>query len=224
MMNRPMLIISALVVTSLFATTTPSYAISYWDYWTNAATERANTLLGAYSWSDETRNINNYYWAYKNEQKVASVGAIGQPAIYEIAGIAQTPGYPTVLALQGQTISIDFGFVDPATGLYTAGPPVGSVEYLVNVDPTSPTDLVPISTSYDASSGFSTSYVVSSSAEPAIEAVPYDANGNPIVIPGVDGDNVAQGFVTALYVPEPSAIVLLGIGGIGLLARRRRAA
>ena len=102
--------------------------------------------------------------------------------------------------------------VDPATDLPTTGPPIASVEYLVNLDPDN--DIFSIlGASMDASSHFSLSFTVVP-FEPFIKSIPFDSSGNAIVITGVDGQNVAVGVAVVLEpVPEPSTIALVGSGG-----------
>jgi hypothetical protein len=168
-----------------------------------------NTWLGAWSAQHEAEETATSYADYKKEQASLNIRIIGQPAIYAVAGIPQTPGYPSVFAQPGQLLSVDFGFLDPATGLPTTGPSVASVAYEVDTDPLSATNFVPIGTSFDAGSNFSISYLISTTFEPGIQAIPYDANGDPIVITGLGGDNVAQGKVVALFIPEPSTFALL---------------
>jgi hypothetical protein len=180
-----------------------AYLIDYWGI-------RADTFLGAVTAGTEDELIKALKEKYASEAVAANVPFIGQPAIYAVNGVPQVPGFPDVFAEPGDLLSISFGFVDPATELAVTGPAVAMVEYFVNIDPTSATDFIPIGTSSDAGSDFSITYLYDSAFEPEIEAIPFDANGNPIVITGVDGDNDAQGIVGAVDVPEPSAVFLLG--------------
>jgi hypothetical protein len=184
--------------------------IDYLSYLLDKATIRTNTYLGAWSYSFEDEQIEAAYKKYQATQASANIPLIGQPAIYAIAGVPQSPGFPDVIAGPGSLLSIDFGFVDPATGLAASGPAIGSVEYLVSTDPNNPLSYTPIGTSTDAASNFSFSYLDNSAYEPDIEAIPFDLSGHPIVLTGVDGYNAAIGSVTALSAaPEPSAWLFL---------------
>ena len=58
------------------------------------------------------------------------------------------------------------------------------------------------------------------SAEKAVRATPFDLVGDPIVISGVDADNVAIG--TYVNIPEPAIGILLATGLVVLAAGRRR--
>ena len=123
-------------------------------------------------------------------------------------------------------MNLTFQFVDPATDLPTTGPPIASVEYLVNLDPDNEIFSI-LGTSIDASSHVSLPFTVVP-FKPFIKSIPLDSNGNVIVITGVDGQNVAVGVAVVLEpVPEPSTIVLIGSGGLFILGfawcRRRRA-
>jgi PEP-CTERM motif len=112
-------------------------------------------------------------------------------------------------------VTLSYLFVDTANGLPVAGPAVASVMYEANYNPYNPTDWVTLGTSTDAATNFSLSFTVQP-YEPEIQAIPYDSSGNPIVISGVDGDNVALGLVTLLNpVPEPSTLVLGIVGSLG---------
>jgi hypothetical protein len=195
-------------------------AVDYVSYLGDKATIRLNTYLGAWSYPYEDEQIENAYKLYLQSQASANVPIIGQPAIYAIAGVPQSPGFPDVIAGPGELLSVDFGFIDPTTSLAASGPTIGSVEYLVSTDPNNPTSYTPIGTSTDASSNFSIPYLDSTAFEPDIEAIPFDANGNAIVIPGVDGYNAAIGSVTALAAPEPSTTRLLLAGTILILSSR----
>ncbi len=200
-----------LAVGVILAVAKPANADAYSTYLVDLWADKLNTFFGAYTPDSEKEHIANDYEKYTSEQASISIPFIGQPAIYAVAGTPQSPQFPAVFALQGQLLSVDFGFIDPATGLATTGPLVASVEYEVNVDPLSPTDYVPIGTSFDAASDFSISYLFSTDFEPTIQAIPFDASGNPIIMPGVDGENVARGVVTAVVTPEPSAVWLLAV-------------
>ncbi len=194
--------------------------IDYLSYLMDKATIRTNTYLGAWSYSFEDDEIEAAYQKYLATQASANVPVIGQPAIYAIAGVPQSPGFPDVFAGPGNLLSVDFGFIDPTTSFAASGPTIGSVEYLVSTDPNNPTAYTPIGTSTDASSNFSISYLDNTAFEPDIEAIPFDANGNAIVIPGVDGFNAAIGSVTALAAPEPSTTWLILAGAILILSSK----
>jgi len=195
-------------------------AVSYASYLLDKATIRANSYLGAWSWEFEDEQIRAAYEKYLETASANNIPIIGQPAIYAIAGVPQSPGFPDVIAGPGNLLSVDFGFIDPTTSLAASGPTIGSVEYLVSTDPTNPFSYTPIGTSTDASSNFSISYLDSTAFEPDIEAIPFDANGNAIVIPGVDGYNAAIGSVTALAAPEPSTTWLFLAGATLILSSR----
>jgi len=141
---------------------------------------------------------------YQDEQKGQNVSAVGEAFIDGLSSTAFSP--------LGAMVNLTFQFVDPATDLPTTGPPIASVEYLVNLDPDN--DLFSIlGASMDASSHFSLSFTVVP-FEPFIKSIPFDSSGNAIVITGVDGQNVAVGVAVVLEpVPEPSTIALVGSGG-----------
>ena len=195
-------------------------AVDYASYLLDKASIRANTYLGAWSYSFEDEQIDAAYKKYQATQASANIPIIGQPAIYAIGGVPQSPGFPDVIAGPGNLLSVDFGFIDPTTSLAASGPTIGFVEYLVSTDPNNPTSYTPIAISTDASSNFSISYLDSTVYEPDIEAIPFDANGNAIVIPGVDGFNAAIGSVTALAAPEPSTTWLFLAGAILILSSK----
>ena len=195
-------------------------AVDYASYLLDKANIRLNTFFGAWSTGFEDEQIEAAYQKYLATQASANVPIIGQPAIYAIGGVPQSPGFPDVITGPGNLLSVDFGFIDPTTSLAASGPTIGSVEYLVSTDPNNPLTYTPIGTSTDASSNFSISYLDSTAFEPDIEAIPFDANGNLIVIPGFDGYNAAIGSVTALAAPEPSTTWLFLAGAILILSSK----
>lgn len=160
----------------------------------------------------ERRAINAEYDDYDDE----AFGNFwfGRSSLADLSPISNVP--------LGQSALLTFAAVDPRTGLPVQGVSIGSVSYMVNEDPDNPDVLVPIGTSTDASAGFAVSYTVSG-FEPMIFAVPYDLQGNAIVMAGVDGVNVAPAIVVDIPVPEPSAMKLaVAIAGI-ITFRIRRA-
>ena len=192
----------------------PAGAISEEDLERKIKVIRGLTKAKALDSLEEKRQIAIAKKMYDDEQKALNVSAIGEAFIDGVS--------PTAFSPLGAIVDLTFQFVDPATDLPTTGPPVASVEYLVNLDPDN--DLFSIvGTSIDVSSHFSLPFTVVP-FEPFIKSIPFDSNGNPIVITGVDGQNVAVGVAVVLE-PEPSTIVLVGSGGVILLGfawRRRR--
>jgi hypothetical protein len=142
--------------------------------------------------------MNNFMF----EQRGIAV-AVGQPLI--------DGAFPVATVADGAAVALGFGFVDPNTAATTSnGPLVSSVLYEASTDPTTPNALTLIGVSSDAADGFAVSYTLTS-FEAAIFAVPMDASGDPIVIAGVDGQNVAVGeAATVAPVPEPSSLVMAG--------------
>ena len=152
--------------------------------------------------------------AYLSEAAFKPIGFVGLTAIDGSTS-------PFELTGNGQILTLSFEFINPATGVPTTGPAVSSVLYEANLDPSTPNVLVPIGTSSAFVSNFAITWQ-SSGFEPMIEAIPYDANGNPIVISGVDGENSAVGLNVALNAPDSSPTsVLLGLGIVGLFCVRR---
>jgi len=152
--------------------------------------------------------------AYLSEAAIKPLGFVGLTVIDGSTAPFELTGY-------GEDLTLSFEYIDPATGLPATGPAVSSVVYEANLDPANPNDLVPIGTSSDNASNFAITWQ-SSGFEPMIEAIPYDASDDPIVIPGVDGENSAVGLNVALNVPDSSPTsLLLGLGIVGLLCVRR---
>jgi PEP-CTERM motif len=187
----------------------PAGAISEEDLERKIKVIRGLTKAGALDSLEEKRQIAIAKKMYQDEQKDQKVSAVGEAFIDGLS--------PTAFSPVGAMVNLTFQFVDPATDLPTTGPPIASVEYLVNLDPDN--DLFSIlGTSTDASSHFSLPFTVVP-FEPFIKSLPLDSNGNVIVITGVDGDNDAVGVAVVLEpAPEPSTIMLIGSGGVIVLA------
>ncbi len=135
----------------------------------------------------------------------------------------------------GQSCTLTFGYFDAGTGSAATGPAIAYVEYAVNNDPFSPDDFTLLGASHDPASSFAFPYEVQD-VESAIQATPFDALGNPILLTSLDGHIQAANWVTLissnltdiqplLGVDEPDAFVLclLGLGAsIGSTVRGRR--
>jgi PEP-CTERM motif-containing protein len=205
-------------VVSIALTWCPAGAISEEDLERKIKVIRGLTKQKALDSLEEKRQIAIAEKMYKDEQKEEKVSAVGQ--LY-IDGLFPTESLPL-----GALATLTFQFVDPATDQPTLGPPTAFVEYVVNLDPDN--DLFfSLGSSTDAASHFSLPFTVVP-FEPFIRSIPFDSNGHPIFITGVDGQNVAVSVGVVLEpVPEPSTIVLVGIGGVACLGyawrRRRRA-
>jgi hypothetical protein len=173
---------------------------------------RLNTFFGIWNRSQEDAYIQQCW------------GGIPVPTPF---GDAMLNGNSLVADLPlGTPSTLTFQFLDPATGTADRSIAIGSVVYLVNEDPTAPRFL-PVGLSSDAASNFAVSYTING-AEPMIEAIPFDGNGSPIVIPDANRGNAARGLVADINgqaAPEASTSILLGLGlmGVGMIRRRGRA-
>lgn len=135
---------------------------------------------------------------------------------------------PSLVAPVGSTVTLGFRFVDPSTELPTTGPVVHRVDYKASLDHQQPLVLTDLGTSFDSGSSFALPYVVAD-CEPVIVAVPFDAGGAEVVLPGPVEGNEARG---AMLLIRPDAvpgtagpglwIAGLALMGAGLLALRRR--
>jgi hypothetical protein len=168
-----------------------SHAYTYTEYLLLKAGVRIDTAVGVWTAKQERTHIATLYNDYLDQQKRAGRAAVGQVAIDGF--------YPTAFRSAGETVALTFLFVatDTLANVPTAGPSVASVEYRVNTDPYDPTSFTTIGSSTDAGADFRMAYVVGPN-EPTIEALPRDALGDPVVLLGVNSENVARGLATHL--------------------------
>ena len=161
---------------------------------------------------DEEVNRLNEAWAdYIRQQRGAAIPIVGTVAYASVIPVAEP--------LPGAAGDLTFFWLDPATEGGAAGPAIASVSYFVNTAPdTDNYDL--LGTSFDSATDFSLE-MVTLAPDADIRAVPFDAGSNPIVIAGLEGQNVASSFVTLVSLPEPASVVLLAAGGLFAAARRR---
>jgi hypothetical protein len=134
----------------------------------------------------EAEIIAGCYNVFKLEEEAIFQLAIGQDFLDGMT--------PTEILAAGAVSTLTFQFIDPATGVPTIGPSVGSVLYEASPTPAIAGTFAPLGSSHDATNNFPLAFTVTS-AEEDIVAIPFDLSGAPIVITGVDGFNVAEGDV-----------------------------
>src|SRR5579862_3345173 len=120
----------------------------------------------------------------------------------------------------GDVLLLTYGYVGATSGSAISGPPVSFVTFDVNVNPLTPDVFAFVGTSFDVAHDFSFPFTISAE-DSLIRATPFDSRGQPIVITGVDDENVAPSYVVNIVnvVPEPPSLILVGIGVAGLYAR-----
>jgi hypothetical protein len=167
------------------------------------------TKLGAATIPQEALGCAKAWADYYSEQHNFPVPFVGQAEFNATFPVASLPSSTTGV--------LTFEFIDPGTLNSVSGPGVGSVDYKVNIDPSSPGTFLDLGTSTSASSHFALPYTVSTGTEPLFEAIPLDRTGAPIVMTGAGGLNVAIGSaVNVTAAPEPADGILLGIGILGI--------
>jgi hypothetical protein len=157
-------------------------------------------------------------WAAYYAERNGVALAIGQAELNSV--------FPVTFATTGEHGSLTFAYINPVTLLPTTGPTVASVLYEQSQTPNVLSSFVTIGTSTNAGADFALPYTAGltlGTVEQQILAIPYDSAGSPIVLPGVDGDNSAQGGLTILMsVPEPATLAVLASGLLALTVTRRR--
>jgi hypothetical protein len=133
----------------------------------------------------------------------SGVKQIGQPLLNGLFPVGNVG--PGVVGL------VTFAFIDPQTLQPVMMSDTGAVFYEVKLSPESPFTELGFSTV--AEDNFSLPFEFTVGFEPLIQATPFDTSGNPIIIPGVDGENVAVGFLLDIPrpVPEPSTLLLFSL-------------
>jgi hypothetical protein len=115
-------------------------------------------------------------------------------------------GQAVVASVAGsETCTLTLRFIDSSTGLPVTGPPIHSVLYEVNLDPSTPEIFLPLGLSFDAASNFSVPFIVNG-FEPLVRVTAFDALNHQIV-GAADGSQVSTGYVV-MIAPEPSATLL----------------
>jgi hypothetical protein len=178
-------------------------AIPWSQLWRSAIEVRKESKAGNLTPQEEKQQINDLWEEYRKEQK-----AKGTP----IVGCTTLSGqYPTTFLAPGALCQLQFQFIDTNTGLPIRGPEVAFVLYQASPDPNSPNELHWVGMSADPRTNFAFRVPVNG-FEPSYLATPYDRTGKPIVIRGLDNENVAVAFSTVLFDTEP-AITPLSLQG-----------
>jgi len=205
------------VVVSLTGAVVPVQADSYSAYVGAHVTAAGLTATFFWNTGQEKFHIDTAWKAYLFQQrnKTPAVPRVGQAAI--------NGDFPTSFLGTGHEGVLTFHFVDTTTELLADGPSVDEVVYEWDTDPTDfAISWSPLGSSTDAMSDFPLAFIPPGPYpyEPIIKATPY-YQGNPVVILGVDDENVAVGVATAL-VPEPASWIYCVTCAVALIGCRRK--
>src|SRR5262245_54127522 len=115
------IVLAGLAAGLLLKWSVPAEATTLAQYETAKKAALQLTATGGLKATEEILLISLAYDEYKEQQKDAGVLVIGQPAL--------SGQFPVSTLLPGTNGLLTFQFIDPATGLPTAGPTIGSVFY-----------------------------------------------------------------------------------------------
>jgi hypothetical protein len=175
--------------------TSTVYAISWSEMWRRAIQTKKDTAAGVLTPQEEKDQIEAAWNEMRREQTAAGVPIMGQTLV--------SGQYPAVFLSPGSQAVLQFVFVSTDTGMPVTGPEVGYVVYQVNLDPNFPDTLNWVGVSSDPAARFAFPVPVQG-FEPSYFATPFDRAGRPIIMNGLDGDNVAVGIGTVIF-PAPAA-------------------
>ncbi len=131
--------------------------------------------------------------------------------VYSLSNVASFVGANTSTGAGAGTVSLDFGATLPSDSLAIVGGNVNGS--LTGTDPF-----------FSATSGSATTISTDSLASASSDSYATLAEGvsGDLVLEAGADDRFAFSGVAATAIPEPSALALLGLGTLSLLARRRR--
>lgn len=115
---------------------------------------------------------------------------------------------------EGVTVTLQYRYADIVTGFPVTGPAISYVEYLVELDHGGPLVLLPAGTSSNPTDLFAVSYTVTG-CEPLIVAIPRDAGGAEIILPGHATENPGRGYTAIL---EPRSMPMGNPGLVAMMA------
>jgi hypothetical protein len=182
-----------------------------------------NTLLCSFSgqctWRQEAATAREELLKEYNEQFANKELFVGGISLNGSAGVYSFGSGSGTL-----TANFTFAWVNPATGLPTSGPAIGSVQYYVWNGAVTSLNLSAwtlVGTSSNSASGFEFTYSFPA-GEHIFLSVPLNSSGQPIFINGVGGFNDAESIVMNTITPEPGSLVLLGTGALALAPVMRK--
>jgi hypothetical protein len=185
----------------LAATPSKASAITWSELWRRAIQVRKESQAGNLTPQEEKKLIDDLWKQYKDAQEKNGTPIVGCTSL--------SGQYPTTFLLPGAPCQLQFQFIDTNTGLPIQGPDVGFVVYQVCLDPNSPNVLQRVGMSADPHTNFAFPVTVNG-FEPSYIASPYDRAGHPLVIGGLNHENVAVAFSTALFAPPIRPVALQG--------------
>ncbi len=151
---------------------------------------------------EQAQDLADEAWGgHFDEQKDAGVQQIGQPFLNGIFPVGNVS--PGVVGL------LTFAFIDTQTMQPVTRADVGFVAYDIKLN--SEVSFTELGLSVDPETNFSLPFDFTFGIAPLIRATPYSISGDPIFIPGVNGENTAIGLLLDIprSVPEPASLTLL---------------
>lgn len=197
---------------------TPSFGITWYQRVQRDADTIRRSLL--------PKDNPNYLTPWQEAAQFAATEAeyrLENPfSFFGVMGMVSIDGQnPSAFVNVGSTVDLSFTWINQDLGVSWSGPPIGSVLYEESQTPDNLSSFVPLGFSYDATHDFSFNFTANQ-VEEGVLAIPFDPNDNPIILPGLNGYNIAEGFGGMLATPEPGTLGLLGSGILGLCGVLRR--